>query len=246
MASDEGDDSEYVSEADMDAARRSRRRKQAVVAVAGLAAVLGGGAFFVTEATTAKQAIAPDPAALMPTATSASATPPPVSVSPRVRPSEPARSGATVSRTPSPAVSEAADVAERIAAARAAAAKDGVPLQRPLPPAGAAPTGPVTVTNSGSLQRDGATLRIVTARYDLTGQHELALAADDGVRVGDVRCTQNFRFSNDATPHVRPTMLLCWHTSAGKSVVTLAVSRQGRPSQSASAAAIDKQWARLG
>jgi hypothetical protein len=133
--------------------------------------------------------------------------------------------------------------AERIAAARAAAAKDGFPIQRPL---AAAQSGPVTVTNSGSLMRDGATLRIITAKYDLTGQRELAWAADGGEPVGNAHCTQNFHFSNNGTARERPTMLLCWLTSAGKSVVTVAVTKQGRPSTAASVATIDQQWAKLG
>jgi hypothetical protein len=158
---------------------------------------------------------------------------------------QPALSAATAARTPSPAASEADSVAKRIAEARASAAAAGFPLQRPLIQTGGTASGPITVTNTGSLQQDGASMRIVTARHDLTGQEELALAADGGVRVGDVHCTQNFRFSTDATAHERPTMLLCWRTSAAKSVLTLAVVRQGRPSKAVSAAAIDKQWAKL-
>jgi hypothetical protein len=84
-------------------------------------------------------------------------------------------------------------------------------------------------------------MRIRTARYDLAGQYELAWAADDGERVGNARCTQNLRLAGVARE--RPTMLLCWHTSAGKSVVTLAVTRQGRPSRATSVATIDEQWA---
>jgi hypothetical protein len=241
---DDQDEGTYASVAALAAARRSRRRKQAVVAAAGLAAVLGGGAFLVTEATTAEEAITPE-AAVRPVAPPADASPTPSLVPVPSKLAQPALSAATAARTPSPAASEADGVAKRIADARASAAAAGFPLQRPLPAAPGSATGAVTVTNSGSLQHDGASMRIVTARHDLTGQEELALAADAGVPVGDVHCTQNFRFSTDATAHERPTMLLCWHTSAAKSVVTLAVVRQGRPSKAVSAAAIDKQWAKL-
>jgi hypothetical protein len=89
-------------------------------------------------------------------------------------------------------------------------------------------------------------MRIRTARYDLAGQYELAWAADDGERVGNARCTQNLRLAGAGVARERPTMLLCWHTSAGKSVITLATTRQGRPSKPTSAATVDEQWARLG
>jgi hypothetical protein len=88
-------------------------------------------------------------------------------------------------------------------------------------------------------------MRIRTARYDLTGQYELAWAADGGEQVGNARCTQKFRLGGGGVRE-RPTMLLCWHTSAGKSVITLATIRKGRPSKLSSTATIDEQWASLG
>jgi hypothetical protein len=241
---DDQDEGTYASVAALAAARRSRRRKQAVVAAVGLAAVLGGGAFLVTEATTAEQAITPD-AAVQAVAPPADASPTPSLVPVPSEVAQPALSAATAARTPSPAASEADSVAKRIAEARASAAAAGFPLQRPLTQTGGTAAEPITVTNSGSLQHDGATMRIVTARHDLTGQDEMALAADGGVPIGDAHCTQNFRFSSDGAAHERPTMLLCWRTSASKSVVTLAVTLQGRPSKAVSAATIDKQWAKL-
>ena len=101
------------------------------------------------------------------------------------------------------------------------------------------------VTNEGSL-KEGGTLRVITAQHDLTGQRELLWAADDGKPVGSAHCTQNFHFSNDGKAKVRPTMLLCWRTSAGKSVVTVAVVRTGRPSTAASVGVIDRRWAEMG
>ncbi|HEU4347088.1 MAG TPA: hypothetical protein VFR35_04790 [Actinoplanes sp.] len=147
---------------------------------------------------------------------------------------------------PDPAPSKKS-VAQEIADARAAAARDGHPLQRPLTaaPGAAAAIGPVTVTNQGSL-KTGGTMRVVSARYDLTGQRELLWAADRGKPVGSARCTQNFRFSNDAAPKERPSMVLCWRTSASRSVLTVAVASQGRPAAAKSVAVIDRRWAELG
>jgi hypothetical protein len=228
---------------DEEAARRSRRRKQAVVGVAGVAAVLGGGAFFVTQAMTAKQAIAPEvasaPLAPQDPASDSPSTAPAVAPS-SAKPRGPA--GSRHSASPAPSPSRTKTAAERIAEARAAAAKAGYPIERPLVTQGG---GPVTVTNTGSLQ-SGGTMRVISARYDVTGQREMLWAADDGRAAGNARCTQNFHFSNNKTARVRPTMLMCWRTSAAKSVVTIAVVPKGRPSSAASVAAIDAQWAKLG
>lgn len=229
------------------AARRIPRRKHAVIGAAGLA-VLGAGAFLVTDRVTADDRTeVRDTAALAPVApASVSAEPapaPPASASAAVKPT----ASAVAKPTPSAAPSRSLTPEERVAKARATASKAGHPVRRPLVQtkgdAGAA--GPVTVRNTGSLQQ-GGTLRIVSARHDLTGQREQGWAADDGTKVGGARCTQNIRLSNDTKARERPTMLVCWRTSAGKSVVTVAVVKSGRPASATSVAAIDKEWAALG
>jgi hypothetical protein len=237
-----------VSPAEQPAERRSRRRKQVMVGVVGMAAILGGAGFLASETMSGGDSVIRDTGALGPV------TPPssPSRVTPRgatpssTGPSASRRLAAPVSRTPSPRESESLSVRQRISAARSSAAKAGFPLQRPLSPASAAAEAvPPTVTTIGSLEADGATMRVVSARYDLTGQRELAWAADDGEQIGQAHCTQNFHFSNNGTARVRPTMLLCWHTSADRSVLTVAVTRSGRPSKPASVAVIDKLWAQL-
>jgi hypothetical protein len=228
---------------DEEAARRSRRRKQAVVGVVGVAAVLGGGAFFVTQAMTAKQAIAPD-AALAPMA--------PETTEPGSPPANPRSSAATsrapaarVSRTPSPSASLSA--ADRIKAARDKAAKDGVAVQRPLPAANAQMVVPdLAVTDSGSLKRDRGTLRVVSARGDLTGYGELAWVAGNGQPVGAATCSQTFKFANNAKPAKKPNLLICWQTSARKSVYTVMVNLDGHPSKKDSVAALAKRWSTMG
>ena len=230
---------------DEEAARRSRRRKQAVVGVAGVAAVLGGGAFFVTQAMTAKQAIAPDVAsAPLAPGGSASGSPP---AGPLSAPGSRAPA-AKVSRTASPPASAGPMTAEdRVRAARSAAAKNGVSVQRPLPgPPMQAAAADLAVTDSGSLKRDRGTLRVVSARGDLTGQRELAWVAGEGTPAGAATCTQTFRFANNAKPARKPNLLICWRTSAGKSVYTVMVDLDGRPSTKDSVAALAKQWSKLG
>jgi len=119
------------------------------------------------------------------------------------------------------------------------------PVDGPSAPPSAKPSVVPTVTTSGSLKRDRRTMRVITARGDLTGQRELAWAADEGRAVGNARCTQNFRFNPGASVGERPTMLLCWRTSSDRSVYTVAVDLDGRPSTSDSVAAIDKAWSKL-
>jgi hypothetical protein len=226
---------------DADAARRSRRRKQAVVGAAGLAALLGGGAFLFAEthdaATMAREAGSPAPAVTSPT------TP---TTAPSPRASTKARRPTADRQGTSPSPSKSKSAAERVAEARAAAAKNGIRVERPLTPhALPGATGPVTETNTGSLA-SGGTMRVTSARYDLTGQRELLWAADGGTAVGEARCTQNFHFTNAKKPRIRPTMLMCWRTSPAKSVITIAVVKQGRPSTATSVEALDAEWARLG
>jgi hypothetical protein len=224
-------------------ARRDRRRKKILAGVSGLAVVLGVGAFYVTDSLTHHDKIAPDTGALAPIAPDDS--PAPTSAEPTASTTTPTKSAAVPSRSPSPSTSPTLTTEQRIAAARAAASKAGNTVKKPLPQiANAAGDDSLTVTNDGSLA-EGGTMRVITAHYDLTGQRELTWAADDGEMVGNAHCTQKFHFSNNQTPTERPTMLLCWRTSADRSVVTVAVTKQGRPNKQVSAAEIDKEWNRL-
>ena len=104
----------------------------------------------------------------------------------------------------------------------------------------------IRVSNSGTIKNDRRTLRVVSAYGDLTGKRELAWVADAGHVVGAARCTQNFKFNAEARAGVRPTMLLCWRTSATKSVYTVAVNLSQRPSEKDSVATIDKVWRQMG
>jgi hypothetical protein len=232
----------YASEAATHA-HRTRRRKQ-VAAIAGLAVVVGGVAFLATgRHTTAVHdtgALGPVVPATSPSLTETLATEP--------SPTKPVVSSAVPKRvapTPTPTPSESLTAAQRIAAARAAMAKDGVAVQRPLAPVARMDSAAVTETTVGS-SADGGTVKISSARGDLTGYAEMAWAADSGQAVGSARCTHKFRFAQGVPASTKPTMLLCWHTSATRSVYTLAVSPHGNPKAATSVAAIDAQWAKLG
>lgn len=228
---------------------RIPRRTQAIAGAVGLAAVLGGGAFLVTDrmsddTTTVPTDIAapavPVPSASMPSASApASAATSPAASSAAPKPA--------ASAAPAPATSKAKTRAQMIEEAKGTAAKaDNV--RRPLAPQGAIAAvadADVTVTQTGSLT-EGGTLKVVSAKSDLTGQRELGIVADDGRAVGEARCTQNVRFSAEAPAVEKPTMLICWRTSAGRSVYTVSVVRTGRPSAETAVAALNKRWAKLG
>jgi hypothetical protein len=227
-------------------ARRNRRRKQAIAGVAGLA-VLGAGAFLVTaqvadqNQTEAKETTAL--AAQSPTAVASS----------RGASSAPSVSSAD----PTPAKSSAGaekpkTVEDRAKVARNANKQRGTEVRRPLntTPEGAraaAATAGVQVRlkTYGSVQKDKETLKVYSAKDDLTGYRELGWVAGDGEKVGDSRCSQSIRLSNNQVARVRPTLLICWRTSAEKSVYTVAVDLDGKPSTKKSVSAIKKEWARL-
>jgi hypothetical protein len=104
----------------------------------------------------------------------------------------------------------------------------------------------ISVTDSGSIKRDGETMRVVSALGDLTGQRELAWVADGGVPVGDAFCSQNFHYTAPVAPGPNPSLMICWRLSPVKSVISVAVSKTGTPTVESGVAAIDRQWNRLG
>jgi len=226
------------------APRRGRRRKQ-VLAAAGLATILGAGAFTVTYELTGDARTAPSdldaqaPRNAQVPAAATSSVAPPTADGPAVN---------ALPATPTPTVT-AKSFNQRLSEARTAASRAGTTIRNPLPPPNGGPMAAVdivSVTDSGNVRTDGHSLRVVSARGDLSGQRELGWVADDGETVGDARCSQNFRLSNNVRAKEHPTLLVCWRTSATRSVYTVAVDVKGRPSKQTSVAALDKAWAKLG
>jgi hypothetical protein len=220
--------------------RPSRRRARAVVGAAGLAAVLGGGAYLVTLT------IADDRStAIRETGGSA----PLVAASPPA--AEPtASASATASATPASAASALAasippDVRDKIEAARRKMADDGVEVARPVLPQTTATADDIKLTTKGSL-KEGGILRIVTARGDLTGQRELAWVAGGVEKYRNTSCSQTFQFSTNPVPTKKPNLLLCWNTSAEKSVIAIVVDPKGHPSRDKAVDAVEKKWRSMG
>jgi hypothetical protein len=229
--------------------RPDLRRRRFALGAAGLAVVLGGGAYLITSQVVDHRdaTVATDTGALAPPAgpasPSESATPPAVSASPSTGATK-AKATSTSAPTTAPAPQSSTAVDQEIKEARAKAAKDGVPLMRARTAGPDVESGPVSQRTE---QRKNGELRIVTAKFDLTGQGELLWPANGGKSVGDnTECTQTFRFSNEAKASTKKNLLLCWRTSATRSVVTALVDRSGKPSTADSIAVIDREWAKLG
>ncbi|WP_189335309.1 hypothetical protein [Actinoplanes ianthinogenes] len=238
MADDEYDPqpqgSLYASAAAVAPSRRSLRRRQAVVAVAGAAALLAGGAFLGTQLIEVQQPTLPEPAALAPQ-TPPSPSAPPTEEPPPQLGAKPTLSAARAKLSPMPSPSLDAD---ELAASEAA---DGF-LQHLAP---ASPgTADQQVTERIEATRDGS-IRVTTARYDLSGRGQLSLLADQGTMVGSAHCTNRVRFSAGAAAAERPHLMLCWRTSPTRSVVTMAVNRDSRPAATASVAVLEREWAAL-
>lgn len=70
------------------------------------------------------------------------------------------------------------------------------------------------------------TVRIVATRTDLTGKLELAWRADAGHLVGKVSCTNNVTISERTK--VRPTVMLCWRTTATFSAYSLIIDPKSK------------------
>jgi len=85
-------------------------------------------------------------------------------------------------------------------------------------------------------------IRIVTAKGDLTGKLELAWAADKGAAVGDDRCTQNVQLTPNGRAAVRPTLALCWRTSENLSAYVLLIDPKHQVTVAEAAKALDAAW----
>ncbi|MEV6636038.1 hypothetical protein AB0M54_35345 [Actinoplanes sp. NPDC051470] len=216
------------------------RRKQAIVGIVGLAA-LGAGAYVATD-----QLAGDDPTVTSLPPASSAAAPSPSSPGPSPVTTTPANSAATAPSSPSMPPTSASPTARTTAdRVKAARAKPGVKIKRPLPQSPADRSVTAADVTETRVVKGRQSLRVLSARKNLAGYRELGWVADDGEPVGAARCSQTFRFSVDMKPAEKPALLVCWRTSAGQSVYTVATNAAGRPSKQASVAAIEKQWKNL-
>ena len=220
--------------------RFASRRSRLALGLVGLA-VVGGGAYAVTDRLAGDETVKTAVGTSVPSVNAGQAT----------ADSVPAESGKlTPSRStagPS-AAAVATSNAERVKAAKSFAAAHGVKNFHPVIPKDvpdvSAAAAEASVKSTGSV-KEGRTMRIITAKGDLTGQRELAWVAGGVTRVGPVSCSQTFQLANEEKPSKKPSLLVCWRTSRTRSVATVAVNLRGKPSQADSVKVIDREWRKL-
>jgi hypothetical protein len=102
----------------------------------------------------------------------------------------------------------------------------------------------VTGRSYGTGKPGARSIRIVAGRTDLTGALELTWAAGTAETVGQDRCTDDLRLTAASTPRVRPTVMLCWRTSATFSAYSLIIDPKATTPITAAegAAALDGAW----
>jgi hypothetical protein len=109
----------------------------------------------------------------------------------------------------------------------------------------AAPGAFLTARTYGP-EKGSLTIRAVTARTDLTGKLEQAWAADEGTEAGAGRCTQNVQFTPGGKAGVRPTLVLCWHTTSTLSAYVLLIDPKAPVAVETGRKALDEVWAAAG
>jgi hypothetical protein len=106
----------------------------------------------------------------------------------------------------------------------------------------AAPGAFLTARTYGP-EKGSLTIRAVTARTDLTGKLEQAWAVDEGTEAGAGRCTQDVRLTAGGKTGVRPTLVLCWHTTATLSAYVLLIDPKAPVAVETGRKALDEVWA---
>lgn len=216
--------------------------------VAGAVVVLGAGSYGAATWLAGRDATATrEPGALAPLVSEPpmepSAPPESPSASPSMETPAPGlgpatKAGVRQSSRPSPTPSAPVMADEELASAQVSRLIQPRPARSGIN--AASQENRVTVRHE--VTPDGANVRVVSARYDLTQSWQKLWVADVGRPIGSVRCTQNFRADGQPVDQVRPGLLLCWRTSAGKSVVAIAT---GRPQETYVAAVVEREWSVL-
>lgn len=224
------------------------RRKQAIVGIAGLA-VLGAGAYVVTDRVAGDEprvvseagAVATEVPSVTAPVTEPAATAAPTQT-PRKDAASPAKSATTKAAPPPSSTPATKTRKQQIDEVKGSAAKAAQEVQRPVTSA-TVNAADVTVkkvpTASGQLQ-------VFSAPQDLTGKRELAwVLGQKGDKVGAASCTQKISLVAGEPARKRDTLLICWRTSAAKSVYTIAIDPEGKPSAQRSVGELDKVWSAM-
>lgn len=226
----------------------ARHRRQLMVASTVTVVALIVSGFLAIQLMNQRQATLPEPEALAPQTTPATIPvapeeTAPVTLTPGVRHAAPVERSPIPSIEPSPLVSplvsrpvsspEGPDPAE----VRASIAIDEMRQRLRI-------SERATVTEHP--YADGA-MQVVGFRRDATGEPLLRRATDRGVPAGNgIRCTTGVRNDRSADPG-RPATLLCWRTSASRSVVVVSTATSaGAEAVAVAVTLIENEWRKAG
>ncbi|WP_433791303.1 hypothetical protein [Actinoplanes sp. CA-252034] len=225
----------YTSASATDPDRAARHRRRLVAGVAGALVALAGAGFLVTQLMNEQQPSLPEPAALAPQTTPVTAGSTPEETGPVTRTPKVTRHAAPVERSPAPSIEASREASPDEAEVRASAALDELRERLRL-------TERTKVTEQP--YEDGA-MQVVSFWRDATGGSLLQRAKDDGTPAGNgVRCTTEIRNGPDRDP-ARPATLMCWRTSATRSVVVVSsATPAGAEAVSTAVSLIQSEWPR--
>ncbi|MEU8661180.1 hypothetical protein [Actinoplanes philippinensis] len=220
-----------VSATGPDHAARHRRRLIAGTAVAVVALAAAG--FLVTQLMNEQQPGLPEPAALAPQTTPATTGSTPEETAQVSRTPTITRHAAPVERSPAPSIAASRQASPGEAEARASAALDELRERLRL-------TERTKVTEHAFA--DG-TMQVVGFWRDATGGSLLQRAKDKGTPAGNgIRCTTGI--SNG--PGQDPATLMCWRTSASRSVVVVSsATPAGAEAVTTAVSLIEAEWPKL-
>jgi hypothetical protein len=221
----------YASSSAVGAHRSARHHRQLAAAITGGVAVLAGAGFAVTQLMNEQQPSLPEPAALAPQTTPATAGSTPEETAPVFRTPR-TRHAAPVELSPAPSLDASLAASPDSAEARASAAIDELRERLRL-------SERTKVTEQAF--EDGTT-RIIASWRDVTGESLLRRAKDAGTPAGNgARCTTEIHNEPDLALG-RPPTLMCWRTSTFRSVVVVTSATKGAAATADCVHLIDIEW----
>ncbi len=223
----------YASASVEDPDRSARHRRRLAAGITGAVTALAGAAFLVTQLMNEQQPTSPEPAALAPQTTPATARSTPEETVPVPRTPGITRHAAPVERSPVASAEASRAASPDSAEARASAAIDELRDRLRL-------SERTKVTEHA--YEDG-TMRVVASWRDVTGESLLQRARDAGTPAGNgARCTTAIRNEPDLDLGGPPT-LMCWRTSSSRSVVVVtSASSAGAEAVDAAVSLIEAEW----
>ncbi|BEL12334.1 hypothetical protein Q0Z83_105250 [Actinoplanes sichuanensis] len=210
---------------------RHRRRLVASTTVAAVALVAAG--FLTVQLMNEQQPSLPEPEALAPQTAPATASSTPEETAPVSRTPKITRHAAPVELSPVPSVEASRPASPDSAEARASAAIDELRERLRVSERTKIVEHPYA---------DGE-MQVVSFWRDATGEPLLRLARDQGTPAGNgVRCTTRIR-NDPARDPGPPATLLCWRTSASRSVVVVSTATPaGAEAVGVAATLLETEW----